>query len=178
MSGTQQDALDAAVNALAALVRMGADFKNQSLTKESIQEKVDMAVEFARSEGHAVEDLDLELLVGTVEMQFVISQPEAKRLDGQDVNHIPWLAQKKSQIFTKHGFWDNYRRLLETRIAEIPRTRLDEVTDMILDGLEDPARPGQWDRRGLVMGSVQSGKTNNYIGLLCKERRHYKLIGS
>lgn len=177
MSGTQQDALDAAVNALAALVRMGADFKNQSLTKESIQEKVDMAVNFARSEGHAVEDLDLELLVGTVEMQFVISQPEAKRLDGQDINHIPWLAQKKSQIFTKHGFWDNYRRLLETRIAEIPRTRLDEVTDMILDGLEDPARPGQWDRRGLVMGSVQSGKTNNYIGLLCKAAdAGYKLI--
>ena len=33
---------------------------------------------------------------------------------------------------------------------------------------EDPSREGSWDVRGLVVGSVQSGKTSNFIGLLIK----------
>ena len=100
MSGTQQDALDVAVNALAALVRMGADFKTSPLPKSpSRKSRHGSRVPDLRV---TPEDLDLELLVGTVEMQFVISQPEAKRLDGR--TPTTFLAQKKSQIFTKHGF--------------------------------------------------------------------------
>lgn len=45
---------------------------------------------------------------------------------------------------------------------------LDESTDAAMELLEDPHRPGPWDRRGLVLGHVQSGKTANYAGLLCK----------
>ena len=33
-------------------------------------------------------------------------------------------------------------------------------------GLGDPQRRGSWDRRGLVVGLVQSGKTSHYIGLV------------
>src|SRR5947199_4345456 len=43
-----------------------------------------------------------------------------------------------------------------------------EVTDLILERLEDPHRPSPWDRRGMVVGDVQSGKTSNYSGLICK----------
>jgi len=45
---------------------------------------------------------------------------------------------------------------------------LNEQTDKVLRRLEDPAREGKWDRRGMVVGSVQSGKTANYTGLICK----------
>jgi hypothetical protein len=34
--------------------------------------------------------------------------------------------------------------------------------------LEDPEREGRWDRRGVITGHIQSGKTANYIGLICK----------
>ena len=47
-------------------------------------------------------------------------------------------------------------------------SRMDEDTDKILERLEDPRRPGPWDRRGMVVGDVQSGKTSNYSGLICK----------
>src|SRR5437763_2928920 len=54
---------------------------------------------------------------------------------------------------------------------------LHELTDMILERLEDPARPAPWDRRGMVVGSVQSGKTANYTGLICKAvDAGYKLV--
>ena len=43
--------------------------------------------------------------------------------------------------------------------------------------LEDPTRDGPWDRRGLVVGHVQSGKTGNYTGLICKAAdAGYKII--
>ena len=54
---------------------------------------------------------------------------------------------------------------------------LDSITERILGLLEDPEREGQWDRRGLVMGHVQSGKTANYIGLVNKAAdAGYKII--
>ena len=45
---------------------------------------------------------------------------------------------------------------------------LDSVTDRILGFLENPEKQGIWDRRGMVVGHVQSGKTANYTGLICK----------
>jgi len=54
---------------------------------------------------------------------------------------------------------------------------LDEITDRTLGLLEDPQRSGLWDRRGLVVGHVQSGKTANYNGLICKAAdAGYKVI--
>ena len=45
---------------------------------------------------------------------------------------------------------------------------MNETTDKILGFLENPKREGAWDVRGLVVGSVQSGKTSNFIGLINK----------
>ena len=54
---------------------------------------------------------------------------------------------------------------------------LDRSTDSVLALLEDPGREGPWDRRGLVVGHVQSGKTSHYSGLICKAAdAGYKII--
>lgn len=45
---------------------------------------------------------------------------------------------------------------------------LSDVGTIILGHLQDPTSPGAWDRRGLVIGHVQSGKTANYLGLVAK----------
>lgn len=45
---------------------------------------------------------------------------------------------------------------------------LSDVGTVILGHLQDPTSPGVWDRRGLVIGHVQSGKTANYLGLVAK----------
>lgn len=67
-------------------------------------------------------------------------------------------------------FWNRYYAFLEKkkRIPEKVLAQLDGLTDDILDRLRDPGTEGAWDRRGLVVGDVQSGKTSNYIGLICK----------
>lgn len=45
---------------------------------------------------------------------------------------------------------------------------LTDVTLDILGLLQNPRDPDRWDRRGLVIGHVQSGKTANYLSLICR----------
>lgn len=67
-------------------------------------------------------------------------------------------------------FWDHYREYLTT-IKGWPTSvvnSVDSLSSEILSRIEDPYRKGAWDRRGMVMGSVQSGKTSNYTALITK----------
>lgn len=45
---------------------------------------------------------------------------------------------------------------------------LSSVSIKILGHLQDPKSEGEWDRRGLVIGHVQSGKTANYMGVIAR----------
>lgn len=91
-----------------------------------------------------------------------------------DVGHAAWLnASRKSGW----RYWQRYRELLERRMSYTAVEALDQSTDTVLGLLEDPQRPGPWDRRGLVVGHVQSGKTGNYTGLITKAAdAGYKII--
>jgi len=87
-----------------------------------------------------------------------------------------WLEAAKVDI--KPYFWNRYERYIRGS-GFPPRVvaRLDEVTDRILGYLENPKKEGKWYRRGLVVGHVQSGKTANYTGLVCKAAdAGYRLI--
>ena len=79
----------------------------------------------------------------------------------------PWLGAARSGI--EFYYWDRYRRLMEEQgLSSQVLGGLANVTDRILGLLENPEKPGRWDRRGMVMGHVQSGKTANYIGVVSK----------
>jgi len=83
-------------------------------------------------------------------------------------NDLPrWFDTKKTTIPWPH--WNAYERMLVSkgRSKEI-LTANEKVIDDILDYSGDPTSPGPWSRKGLVMGNVQSGKTENYIGLINK----------
>ncbi|HMS57956.1 MAG TPA: Z1 domain-containing protein [Tepidiformaceae bacterium] len=91
--------------------------------------------------------------------------------------HIPWLEERSAKIDWR--YWRRYERYLEEEKRFAPNIvrRLGQLTDEVLRRLEDPFRKGEWDRRGLVVGQVQSGKTSNYAGLICKAAdAGYRLI--
>ncbi len=87
-----------------------------------------------------------------------------------------WVSGKRAQI--DFYYWNRYRKyLVDRKLSNQVITSVDQVTDKILDQLQDPTTEGSWDRRGLVMGHVQSGKTSNYIGLINKAAdAGYKVI--
>ena len=89
----------------------------------------------------------------------------------------PWLDAARAEI--DPYYWARYRQLLEVekRFSGQVIAALNDVTDRVLGLLENPTKPGPWDRRGMVVGHVQSGKTANYTGLICKAAdAGYRLI--
>jgi hypothetical protein len=147
----------------------------QSPTPELIREKVKSIVAVLPQLGFS-EVIDTELLIRELETLYSIWMAQGTILEDQQ-DHIPWLPDRKAEI--NWDFWDRYRRYLEEEKGWSPATvdRLEQLTDSILERLEEPQRPGDWSRRGMVVGQVQSGKTSNYTGLICKAvDSGYKLI--
>ena len=91
-------------------------------------------------------------------------------------DYIPWLSSSRASI--NFYYWERYRTLLHQEgLGQKVVNALDRVTDDILDLMGNPSSTSGWPRKGLVMGDVQSGKTSNYTGLICKSADSgYKLI--
>jgi hypothetical protein len=101
------------------------------------------------------------------------SAGQAASLSSND-DHVAWLNADRKKGW---NYWRRYREYLEPRLPWSALDSMDQATDEILGNLEDPIRTGAWDRRGLVVGHVQSGKTSNYTGLICKAAdAGYKII--
>jgi RecG-like helicase len=145
--------------------------QDSALSEEDIRGAAESAVLALKQMG---KDMDVEVLARELQSMYAVFVADATSLE-DDRDHIPWLSEKRSSIEWK--FWERYRRHLEDTLPPAAVSNLDEVTDDILRKLEDPSREGRWDRRGMVVGQVQSGKTANYTGLICKAAdAGYRLI--
>lgn len=95
----------------------------------------------------------------------------------QDDKIEPWLNLEKPDI--DWFYWNRYRDYLRNKKHWSTDTlrSMDRDTDNILDVIANPRTDEPFDRRGLVVASVQSGKTANYIGLISKAAdAGYKII--
>jgi len=87
----------------------------------------------------------------------------------------PWLSEERANI--NFELWNRYKLHMREEDPAYPINDLDSFTDEILDYCVNPKNAGSWDRRGMVVGHVQSGKTANYIGLINKATdAGYKVI--
>lgn len=151
--------------------------KNQAggqLTREMIEEKVHWAVSVIPG---ASDKIDPEKMIAEFERDYHTFVGEALTLQSDEDGWEPWLSKAKSDI--EWSYWSRYRsHLLQNE--NYPKTvvdKVDEITDETLNNLMDPRSEGPWDRRGMVVGHVQSGKTTNYAGLICKAAdAGYKVI--
>lgn len=132
-----------------------------SFTSEEIRSAVMSAISTLGSR------VEPERLIADLEASFQ-TRIGQERILRSDENWRPWLGDRKAEIDWR--FWDRYRLYLslENSWAQATIDRLDRTTDIILGSLTDPVEEQQFDRRGMVVGHVQSGKTSNYTGLICK----------
>lgn len=144
-------------------------------TPEIVPQKVKLVLDMLKAEGN-LEKVDEDRLIRDIESRCEVWKEKATVLEDKN-NHEIWLPYYKTQI--KWKFWKRYERYLmeEKGLSEQNVMRIDELTDDVLERLEYPLREGSWDRRGMVVGQVQSGKTSHYTGLICKAAdAGYKLI--
>lgn len=139
------------------------------LTPTIILQKLRLVISLKAEWKLANEDLLLDELI----RRNSVTSGDYKRL-GNEADHIKWYSQERK---SNRPYWQRYREYIEASLPWSAVERLDDITDDILSDLEDPLRCGEWDRRGLVVGHVQSGKTSNYTGLICKAADSgYKII--
>lgn len=148
-----------------------ADEPDKSMiTPALIAEKIALALMLRPAWGV---DLDRNAVADELIRRFSVWCSEDSWLANNE-GHEPWLAPERKKDWR---YWQRYREFQEGRLAWDAVDALDKSTDRILGVLEDPKRKGPWDRRGLVVGHVQSGKTGNYTGLICKAAdAGYKII--
>ena len=115
-----------------------------------------------------------EMLFNYLSATFSVFSEDYRILD-TDEGYTPWLKDNKANI--QWNFWNRYTNYLQKKIAPDTINKLDNLTDDILDRIANPTTTGAWDKRGMVVGQVQSGKTSNYTGLINKAAdAGYKLI--
>lgn len=150
-----------------------SEAENQ-LTLDMIKESVDKAMELVAGSIDAVDPVSL---IAQFERDYHTFVGEILTLQTDEDGWEPWLPKAKADI--SWDFWERYRTYLlqQQNLPKPVVDALDEVTDETLGNLTAPKYPGSWDRRGMVVGHVQAGKTTNYAGLICKAAdAGYKVI--
>ena len=105
-----------------------------------------------------------------IEMLYDIKMDDCTILTGEEqrTKDNEWWNKKKKSLDSEFSYWKHYLQTLSKLPPKVART-IDTDTDMIMNNLFDPASDSQSESRyGMVMGHVQSGKTSNYAGLICK----------
>jgi hypothetical protein len=105
----------------------------------------------------------LEVLL---EKKNLVSNPDYQIFEDYSIDKR-WIEGKKDSL--EWSFWKAYKTYLGSKgFASTTIKKLDLLTDDVLARIGDPRIGGKWDKRGMIVGDVQSGKTSNYIGLINK----------
>jgi len=147
---------------------------DQNRTGDSIRERIEQtrAIPIFKD----ISDEQCEQLARELEERIGISMGFGAVVTSKDFK--PWLEDAKANELFEPYYWDRYKKLLQDkRLPGDVITSTDEVTDRILGRMGNPRDEKAWDRKGMVVGHVQSGKTANYTGLVCKAAdAGYRLI--
>lgn len=144
---------------------------SSSVTLQQIEDAVEQVLHIP-----SYADLDKNTLIREVQAIYNIRVDDFRIIEAAE-RRMPWINENKSKI--TWNFFNRYREYLQydKNYPDNVLTQLDKLTDRILDGLFNPTIKDGISKYGLVVGQVQSGKTSNYTGLICKAAdAGYKLI--
>ena len=147
-------------NVLTALIRR-FDGREEPPTREEISELANVLAPPLGYDGN-VEPLVREAMQS---LQTRMGAGESI-IDRESLHDEGWIEKRDDIEWT-------YTTAYETMLVEggWPSTVVNSISmsgESLLRHLQDPKCEGKWDRRGLVIGNVQSGKTANYIELLAR----------
>jgi hypothetical protein len=161
------DILEVAVSLAFRFIAYEKDSGNENISREKLLDIIEQVSVIS-----IVDGVDKVRLYEILEAELGIGKGS---MTGVSVKMEPWLANERANI--DFQLWKRYKAYTERADAAFPINDLDDYTNQILDKCVNPKLPGTWDRRGMVVGHVQSGKTSNFVGLINKATdAGYKLI--
>lgn len=143
--------------------------------EEGIEEAINDMSNFPMLRGKVSEE-DKKYVKNKILSERSIKLKEGTLLKG-DAKHKKWFLSRKAEL--SMDYWTRYKKYLleDKNFAPNVVNTMDDMLDNLTDLLGDPSSDNIFQRRGLIIGDVQSGKTSNYTGLLCKAADSgYKVI--
>lgn len=137
---------------------------DRSVDRSAIREVVETVMPMVqRRTGHVFSELEIEGVVRQLELAYAVQQGPAIAIVDRDVPP-DWYV---GDLRRPGPFMGRYLQ----KLAEDgwPVRSIDELRDStarVIELLDNPAREGPWNWRGLVVGDVQSGKTAHYAGVI------------
>ena len=155
--------------------------QRQIFDKITGESKIDIlltaqAQNYASAVEYPLDKKEIEYILNEVKISEGIKMEDASIVsDGEKFEE--WLEERKRSLESMM-YWDEYKKHLESQgLSKYVLSSIDNATDRILKRCCNPKDSNITSRRGMVVGSVQSGKTANYIGLLTKAADYgYKII--
>ena len=174
MSNTEQQIKDLSVNAL----KMRQD-NGDIINRPEILRIVKISYEVLGVNPEDIEENQLDKILKKLQMQFSMNlSGEGATLIGDNNVERGWLESLDDHDRSEFKYFKAFNQYLlnlgrPTKVVD----KNTKIVDSILDLSGDPLKEGNWTRRGLVMGNVQSGKTQNYTALINKAADvGYKII--
>lgn len=124
-----------------------------------------------------ITDNEFTEMIKRLKTNLIIKMDVGVFINDRNRGHQSWLPSRRAEL--DFFFWNRYKKYLEEAKHWNPRVTasLDKVSDEIVDLLGDPKSGRGYQRRGLVLGDVQSGKTANYTAICNKAAdTGYKII--
>jgi hypothetical protein len=113
-------------------------------------------------------DVELQRIKRELEAHFNVKMNEGILIQGdeQQDRDTSWWSSVEKQKTTKY-YWSRYELYLKTIFPKEVVKVINDDTDIVMNNLEKPSK-SNFNRYGMVVGHVQSGKTANYSALVCK----------
>jgi hypothetical protein len=143
-----------------AYILMKVD-SEMTIDEDSIKKDVDFF-----SMMHPINEDEKSELIKILHSKLQIRMDRGSYIKEKD--HVTWYYSTKKDLDSK--FWDRFIKYLYKYQGFSPDVvnALDASTDLIMDLLGNPSLESDFQRRGLVIGDVQSGKTATYTALINK----------
>lgn len=115
-----------------------------------------------------LEDDDWDRMKRELETHFDVKMEAGILIQGveqQDRDNTWWTGVEKQR--NKKYYWERYKNHISSFLPTDVVRAIDIDTDIVMNNIENPTVT-DFSRYGMVVGHVQSGKTGNYSGLVCK----------
>lgn len=114
-----------------------------------------------------IKKLNVEEIIKELETIFNVKVEKGISLvDFDETRDATWwtgIEKQQNELF----YWERYKRYMNENLSPRIVNVLDEDTDVVMNHIENPEIE-RFNRLGMVIGHVQSGKTGNFTGLICK----------
>tara|TARA_Y100000589_G_scaffold73862_1_gene67090 strand:- start:2449 stop:5310 length:2862 start_codon:yes stop_codon:yes gene_type:complete len=149
--------------------------------KDQTEEKIEAELFYEAKNNERFSSLsekDIKSIVRNILITVGVQMNLATCIKDIETDFEEWLNEDRKEN-TERRYSQRYERLLleQKRFSKTTVLRQRENVELVLSNCGDPLNKKAWDRKGMVVGSVQSGKTSNYIGLINEAVDHgYKII--